>query len=351
MIKQRLSKVIWCIALAISVFLHSSVISLGASEVQPTDYFPQLDLTSEWIQMRLQDTFTSESGGVIGSLRGSCIVNMSVYLEGGYVYTGEVTRVVTYTLNGGSNDILGNGSLSYVSVPSIEFFGGDSTVRASALYSWVSSEVINVFYRINFNNYYVPYSCTYQTNCNVAFDASIIGASDSGIFNHSYYVSSNAEDTAGFLSRYLYGDVDDANAIYNIGDQITNNQQIINQEQMQQQQQIADQQFQQSAQQHENLVNGFTDDTYNNNVSNAGNTVDSYISVESELMQSQHNQVNSYIDSNFDTGLINGYLPAVTACATWYSRIWQSFGNLNTAFVVVLSLGVAALVIGLRRKG
>lgn len=139
--------------------------------------------------------------------------------------------------------------------------------------------------------------------------------------------------------------------VYYMGEQQMQQQQQISQQEMQQQQQIANQQSQQSAQQHEDLKNGFQDDTYNSNVSNAGNTVDSYISIESDLMQSQNQALSNYTDTAFDVNTMSPYLNAIAMCSTWYTWIWNAFGEFSVGFVVVLAVGVACLIIGIRKRG
>ena len=67
-------------------------------------------------------------------------------------------------------------------------------------------------------------------------------------------------------------------------------------------------------------------------------------------MDAQQSQVVDYAATNFNTGLITTYMPAIAAVSGWYTQLWNSFGQFNGAFVAILSLGVAALIIGLRRR-
>lgn len=132
---------------------------------------------------------------------------------------------------------------------------------------------------------------------------------------------------------------------------ITNTLESISADEMAQRQEIADAQAEQSEKQHEDLKTGFQDDVFDSSVSSAGGSVDSYVKAEEELMNSQNKQINDYADQNFNTGLISNYMTAIASVSTWYTRIWMSFGDLKTVFTVILSLGIAAMIIGLRRFG
>lgn len=121
--------------------------------------------------------------------------------------------------------------------------------------------------------------------------------------------------------------------------------------QTEQQQQIAEQQESAAQERQEEIVGGFSDDGYDNNVSGANDEVNNYLDAESNLVSDQMGNVNSYIDDNFDTGLLTNYAPAIASVSTWYSQIWGSFGNLSTVFVVVLALGLASMIIGIKGRG
>lgn len=329
--KQRLIKCVVCACLAVSVFLCSGGTALAE------DYDVQLDVSSGGafrVDFAVDNISDATSIYSVGTL--DCRFSYSVDLAGGYIYNGYLSRLITIIPD------YSNSSVSYsnyifkdIVVPS-PLDGVTVTFRLES----VRYDSLAFYIYLNFDDVYIRDTRTLHGISVLSFEQQATFASSVHASLVSYGCSvSVAGDTLGHLDASLPGDV-------NLGGVVSDNAQ----QQMQQQQQIAQQQQQQSAQQHEDMKTGFQDDTYNSHVSSAGSQIDSYISQESALMDQQQNRVQDFAADNFNTGLINTYMPAIAAVSGWYTQLWNSFGQFNGAFVAILSLGVAALIIGLRRR-
>lgn len=371
--KQRLIKVIVCACLAVSVFLCSGGVAMADdTAVSSDDLVAYIDTQESLQTFDLIPLANLEEDDYVGgalfqvlSQRGSMYFQFKsdansrshylgaytvpVYLtigfqvERGHTYSGSVLvtghTVVSmddnYTTNIGSSDF---------HISSFVFNGYDETspesVDVSIYPVLVSGTQADYTINVNFNNYQSTYDGYVYINLTLHFNlsTSIYNSTTPWWIQRSIgVVNSHATDWAGTLKDYA------TDAIVDSDGSLIKNQTI-------QQQQIANQQSQQSAQQHEDMKTGFQDDTYNSHVSSAGSQIDSYISQESALMDQQQNRVQDFAADNFNTGLINTYMPAIAAVSGWYTQLWNAFGQFNGAFVAILSLGVAALIIGLRRR-
>lgn len=351
--KQRLIKVIVCACLAVSVFLCSGGTAL-ARPITDEDFTGSVTVHGEgWIYLDNVSLGNISPGSSTYSSYGKVSGSNNYFvrfngLEVGRTYSGYVT--ISMTLEQEYPHTTGNVTWSNYSVSAREVSDWDGI--SMSVFTFMTQSASNKtstkgYINIYFNNWYNDIGTTFDYGFVLDVEHAFY-TNDGSLAYGEYLYANGGVDWAGTLFQRLPegGSQLELDAIQ---DQSAMQQQI-SQQQMQQHQQIANQQSQQSAQQHEDLKSGFTDDTYNSHVSSAGSQIDSYISQESALMDQQQNRVQDFAADNFNTGLINAYMPAIAAVSGWYTQLWNAFGQFNGAFVAILSLGVAALIIGLRRR-
>lgn len=347
--KQRLYKVICCVALSVSVFLCNFTVSLADdswtsisdSDIQftsPYGFF--IDSFTVW-----DDALSGDYQATVQRVVYPVQINAWPYLSGSVIIacplelwiessTSDTSKYCSFNVTdfGMMADYEGVtvSSLRAVHGPWWCYVGQTQTryveivleFDGSARYTYPSSFA-----------FYIDVTC-YRTESD---RRGWVTPKDASLNANSLMWSS--------VGNTLYSGFGD------VADRIIANQNQVSTNEMQQQQQIANLQSQQSAQQHEDLKNGFKDDTYTSNVSNAGNTVDNYISLESDLMQSQNQALSDYVDSAFNANTMSPYVNAIAMVSTWYTWIWNAFGEFNVGFVVALAVGVACLIIGIRKRG
>lgn len=377
--RQRLIKAIFCFALVISVFFctHSvafaddtdiisdsnvsvvSEISVNATEIELVSSYSELPdyyyQGASLLKTRTSFGFIYWSNQVGNSLkqyeaRGSYEMNVPIIfqfsVETGHTYNGQIQFPLTMemrnlepdkypyqwstlSLSGMTQESIYDGiTVSYYDILTP---GGATTTPSVTL--WVA---------ISFNNF----QPTFTGDCYINAMFEIRGSMrlNYALADTSTYCPSAILDCS--VPTDYVGDLFDypTQAIVDSTGTLITEQTII-------QQQIADQQAQQSAQQHEDLKEGFTDNTYNNNVSNAGSQVDSYIDIEHNLLEQQNQQMSEYADTAFNLNTISPYINAIAMTSTFFTWIWNGYGELNVVFVIVLAIGVACLILGIRRRG
>lgn len=159
-------------------------------------------------------------------------------------------------------------------------------------------------------------------------------------------------DTQGLLSGVT------SNNDVNTGKLLTQNQQIADSQmqhnqalvsgQMDQQQQIANAQASQSAQEHDDTINGYDSSGFNDSQTSLDDSMGEYESQQAVLIDDSYKSLNSYQDDNFNLTPVASYTTAIAAVSSIYSQLWVSFGKFNVVFVVTLSLGVVCLLLKMR---
>lgn len=107
-------------------------------------------------------------------------------------------------------------------------------------------------------------------------------------------------------------------------------------------------QSQQSAQQHDELVNGYDSSGFNDSQTSLDSSFSDYEKGETQLLDSAFTSFDSFTSDYFDTGVISTYAVSILSVSTWYSRLWQAFGDLTVVFTVSLAIGVVALLLKIR---
>lgn len=354
--RQRLFKIILCMILMVSVFLSHSLVAVAADGEEDwpdvPGHFDGPYIFHGFLGRSVpisSDVYTVDDNTYFytRSFSGDFTVGyLSLELQSGYSYDGTIKFLLTVPYSFSNLDALLS---SYISISVLSCSGsGWVSYGRSALSRVAGSGSLAVEVTVQLNNYSV------STGVDVLIP---IMVSVSGFARGESFTSPVTLDlgspTASAYTNNLWEAAqayDGSTVQYYIYEQtklIEKNDKAA----MEQQQQIADQQAEQSRQQHDEQLHGFQDDAYNGAVSSAGGTVNDYVAAEGELMDSQHQQINDYADQNFNTGLIANYTTAIASVSTWYTQIWMSFGDFKTVFTVILSLGIAAALIGLKRFG
>lgn len=377
--RQRLIKAIYCIALSVSVFFCTYSISLAAeqeeeTEVSDSEVIGQVELIGDIATFSTGDdgmenvyqgavtmqvynavgvvNFTNMTGSELTLKTGFSSFDMVIpvvfrmEVERGHTYSGQISFPVTLDIHATDGTTGHSERWARFGIFDVDLVSEYENVALSyydyqPIYTTFENGSTGVWVNFVMNNFQSSFDGTLTLNAHLYFKASTQTLETTQV--KMAYVplftltASIPTDYAGDLYDYPTAVITDST-----GSLISN--------QTQQQQQIADQQAQQSAQQHEDLKNGFQDDTYNSNVSNAGSSIDNYVNLESDLMNDKNQQVVNYADQAFKLDSVQPYANAILACSTFYTAIWNSFGEFNIVFVVILALGVAGLVLGLTRR-
>lgn len=349
--RQRLFKIMVCVILMVSVFLSHSLVAVAADDLGKFDG----TMSFVFVNPRVVCNFNSyipdsaSTGERLSAFAsGDFVIGYFVMeLDAGHAYSGTLKFNYSSSFSiANTSDVWCTGfSLNGVSTsgPSWNSFSSGGYAAGVTVASTSCSAYLVL------NNYSVSTTCNVYFPIMMSLNMYSVGTS----VLSPVLVSVTGSGSVGNIAVDLYDavQVSDGSTIqYYINEQtmiMEKNDKVM----MQQQQQIADQQAEQSRQQHDEQLHGFQDDAYNGAVSSAGGTVNDYVAAEGELMDSQHQQINDYADQNFNTGLIANYTTAIASVSTWYTQIWMSFGDFKTVFTVILSLGIAAALIGLKRFG
>lgn len=288
--------------------------------------------------------YSTAEGNYMGAYKLPVYLTIGFQVERGHTYSGAVS-LTGNTVASLDEDFKYQMDTNQTYIGSFVFSGYDEvspeSVDVSVYPVLVAGSEADYTININFNNYQSTFDGYVYVNVTLHFDlATIIYASKNPwwVQRSVAVVNTHASDWAGTLKDYP------TNAIVDSDGSLIHNQTV-------QQQQIADQQAQQSQQQHEDLKNGFTDNTYNNNVSNAGSQVDSYIDLEHNLLEQQNQQMSDYADTAFNLNTLSPYINAIALTSTFFTWIWNGYGEMSVVFVIVLAIGVACLILGIRKRG
>lgn len=327
--RQRLFKVISCIALMVSVFLFSS------GTVLASDYDVQFGLstnTSTYLVDFAMDNMLSDNATSLYAVGNVAVpIRYALELEGGYVYNGKLMRRVTFTPSGQSSTVSYGGlTVRDVSIPTPL-----DGVSISFQFAHTNPEQMDIY--IYFRDVYVPYDINLQGTFVVTLTERCAIAEGTSVSYASYILNASfAADTAGILDASLPSEV-------NLGGVVSGSAQ----EQMQQQQQIANQQSQQSAQQHENLVNGFDNSAIVNSNQNLSDQLGAYEAVESDLVGSAKDAIsNITMDSPFTVAPLAS---AFSLVSTVLSAIFNSLGLYGVIVTFALTLTFVLMLIGYTR--
>lgn len=373
MCKRRLLQLFVLMAVVVSVFFASSVPVLAADEDMSLDLLSNLDVSfssspiscvmscigsSYYDITNKYDKITKTAFEGAAGLNAKITNNNSsgVYINGTFsVY------VNAYRYDNSSTSAFLNEGCVIDSVVSCSGSGWSMSFVPSVTQIGTSSSKIGTLV-LSFSDFYLAPGTSFEFGtCDVYFAAYLVTNSTSSTWLSDYLVFTSFSgdfltDATVALSpsgeaAYIVDSITGAiNSIDSGTGNIVTSQQQIAAADAARQESIAAAQSSQSAQQHEDLKSGFEDNSYNNQVSSASDAVDDYLVSESDLLDSQKSQINDYVDSSFNVNSLSPFLPSIVAVSTWFSQIWVSFGNLNTAFVVILSLGFASFLIGLTRR-
>ena len=284
--------------------------------------------------------YSKAEGNYMGAYKLPVYLTIGFQVERGHTYTGSVSLTGS-TVASLDDDFLYQMDSNQTYIGSFVFSGYDEvspeSVDVSVYPVIVAGSEADYTININFNNYQATYDGYVYCNLTLNFDlATIIYSSTNPwwVQRSVAVVNTHASDWAGTLKDYPTEVITDST-----GSLISN--------QTQQQQQIADQQAQQSAQQHQDLVNGYD---------NAAN--DTMLADKNSVLQGFEQQQDQAIDSgqqyvadfsaNYDTAPLQAMAPAFMMISTWFNDLWGGMGNFSTVLIVGLMLCVAGYILKLK---
>ena len=366
---QRLFKAIYFIVLIVSVSFCFSFTALAdetssgdelvayVDTVENTQYF-DLSVVADL----MEDDYTGSAVFQVLSQRGSMYFQYQAINGSGYNYLGAYVVPVYLTI--GFQVEMGHTYSGAVSLPCHtkislddnfnEGIDSNLSVISSCVFSGyteISPESVDVSLypvlgannefdytvNINFNNYQSTFNGYVYCNVILNFDMSTT------VYNNYKQnwtqrsvavVNTHATDWAGTLKDFA------TDAIIDSDGSLIKNQTI-------QQQQIANQQSQQSAQQHDNLVNGYDNAANDSMLADKNSVLQGFEQQQDQAISGGQQYVADY-SSSFSTALLQAMAPAFMMISTWFNDLWSGMGNFSTVPVVGLMLCVAGYILKLK---
>lgn len=121
----------------------------------------------------------------------------------------------------------------------------------------------------------------------------------------------------------------------------------IAQQEMKQQQEIAAAQASQSAEQHENLVNGYDNTANNAMLQDKGNQLAAYEASQDAAFDSGQKYVTDF-SSQYSTSAFTSLSPSFILLSGWFNRLWSGLGNFTSILTVALVLCVAGYILKIK---
>lgn len=363
--RQRLIKAIFCIALSVSVFFCFSSLSLadevdtvsdevvtffsveGVSEEYDFSLLADLDeddyTGSALFQVLSQKTHLTflhtglnpwtEKYHLVSVQSVPVYLTIGFQVERGHTYSGAVITKGTTKLTSQITSTIESFTLEDVSFVSPD----DIDVSMYPVLIYPSDIEASYTFNINFNNFQATYDGYVYINVVMHYNLQL---SNSEALHAGYYPASgvvantHASDWAGTLKDYA------TDAIIDSDGSLIKNQTI-------QQQQIADQQAQQSAQQHDNLVNGYDNAANDNMLADKNSVLQGFEQQQDQAISGGQQYVADY-SSSFSTAPLQAMAPAFMMISTWFNDLWSGMGNFSTVLVVGLMLCVAGYILKLK---
>lgn len=383
MVKQRLSKVIYCIALSVSVFFCTFMTVL-ADETEET--------TTEQSGSELQD----------GDIAGQVVVegasqefDLSIAAElGSYDYTG-VTSIHTQKTYGWVqySNLVGSDINAYhglytfdTSVPVLfrmavergHTYSGQIYFMLHVNFPDLTNEGITKAYRgVNISGFeqqssYDGVSVSYYGFVNFG-DGGYSGTCDVTVcvtfdnfqptFSGDLNVNSMFNISGGVQVRTTVGNTltaaiwpvfactvstDWAGELYDYPtDAIIDSDGTLIKNQTIQQQQIADQQAQQSAQQHDNLVNGYDNAANDSMLADKNSVLQGFEQQQDDAINSGQQHVADF-SAQYDTAIFSSMAPSFALVSTMFNTLWNGMGQFSTVLIIGLVLCVAGYILKLK---
>lgn len=369
---QRLFKVIFFIALMVSVFFCSvSSVALADEDVgefigyidteENTQYFdltPLADLEEDdytgsalfqvlsqrgsmYFQYAYNDS-SADRSDFLGAYVAPVYITIGFQVERGHTYSGAVSLVGSTNVDLDDN-FMSSTNATAAHISSFVFNG----------YEEVSPESIDVSIypvlvyqddgeadytiNINFNNYQSTYDGYVYVNVCMNFELStmVVNSKSEWWLQRSIAViNTHATDWAGTLKDYATEAIVDSD-----GSLISN--------QTQQQQQIADQQSQQSAQQHENLVNGYDNVANDSMLSDKNSVLQGFEQQQDDAINSGQQHVADF-SAQYDTAIFSSMAPSFALVSMMFNSLWNGMGQFSTVLIIGLVLCVAGYILKLK---
>lgn len=367
--RQRLFKAISCIALMVSVFFCNplnvladdsfggDIVVEGVSqeydlstlaELGPNDYTGVTSIHTqtsyafyEWSNRNLGDPF--ENFEHFTNFTVDVPVNFRLDVERGHTYSGQVYFQLHVTFPDPSTSqfvwrysFVGLGGFEQQSLYdgiTVSYYG---FVNFGTV---MNSGTCDVMLCVTFDNYQPTFTGTLNVNSSFELVGSLQTMKSPSGQNYAgiprlYCPCSVSSDWAGELYDYSTDVIVDSDG------SLIKNQTI-------QQQQIANQQSQQSAQQHDNLVNGY-DNAANDNMLADKNSVLKGFEQQQDQAMSDGQQYVADFSANYDTAPLQAMAPAFMMISTWFNDLWGGMGNFSTVLIVGLMLCVAGYILKLK---
>lgn len=280
--------------------------------------------------------YSKAEGNYLGAYKLPVYLTIGFQVERGHTYSGAVSLVGS-TAASLDEDFLYQMDTDQTYIGSFVFSGYDEVSPESVdvsvypvlIYGSEADYTIN----INFNNYQSTFDGYVYVNLTLHFDlATIIYSSNNPwwVQRSVAVVNTHATDWAGTLKDYP------TNAIVDSDGSLIHNQTI-------QQQQIAEQQAQQSAQQHENLVNGYDNSQDKANQEFFDSVLSTHESQEHALLEEAMTNVS---DVEMDLSWVDRLTATFSFIRTVFMAIVTASGDFGILITVTLCFALALFALG-----
>lgn len=271
---------------------------------------------------------------------GSMNVNYTMYpIEQYTYYTGAAFFYLTLDRLTWAGDAIAMGNpnvwVSDLNTP-------DDSYRVTFGINRVSSDSVRIMVCMYFNNYYVTTASSPNVNFTINMRQAVVVPDLMDITQYNWGGWSD-QDWAGTVFATKSPASQNIDSVYDAAEQQMQQQQQLAQQHAAQQESLAASQSQQSAKQHDELINGFDNSDAESGQANFDNTLSSFESQESAILDDAMTNIDAV---DMDTSVFDQLVPTFEFIRIVFMSLVAAMGDFGVLITITLSICLALFAIG-----
>lgn len=349
--KKKIFKISFAVFVAVSMFFVTSIPVLAVDELGKFDgsyaFSPNTAGTS--IAITATGILNNQTNSYYHYAKETFMVGRFVLdLEEGHIYSGTMScnlDLSSTIWNSSGSVSVTSSTVSFSVVPlsgpgwyvsGASFTGGAPNGEGSG----------NPLARVVFNNFTVSSNVTVTIPVYISFTQSYV--TNQSLGNSQAYITSSPVST---VYNDLYDDIlsQDGSSVQDSIYQQQQNDNANTQEIIDNQNQIAQEQASQSAQQHDELINGWDSSGASSTQESQQAQLEDFENQQDSAMDDAQGNIDGFTEDNFNTDAFTDNIMAIGVVSTIFNGFWMSFGQYTVYLVLCLTIGVAGYILKVRR--